>query len=150
MSTATSRTVTGLTNATEYMFRVAAVNHTRGDFSDSVAVTPSALPVPQTISGLQLWLDASDASTLYDATSGGSLVAADGAVARWEDKSGNETHATQSDANGRPTRKVSLLNGNDGLRLSADQMLVNVSYATTDHTFFIAVKPTSTFGGIDH
>jgi hypothetical protein len=38
----TAHTVTGLTNDTEYMFRVAGVNHTRGDFSSSVAATPSA------------------------------------------------------------------------------------------------------------
>jgi hypothetical protein len=30
----TAHTVTGLTNDTEYMFRVAAVNHTRGDYSE--------------------------------------------------------------------------------------------------------------------
>jgi hypothetical protein len=41
-STAASYTVTGLTNDTEYTFRVAGVNHTRGDWSDSVAVTPGA------------------------------------------------------------------------------------------------------------
>lgn len=39
-STAASYTVTGLTNDTEYTFRVAAVNHTRGGWSDSVAATP--------------------------------------------------------------------------------------------------------------
>ena len=44
--------------------------------------------------GLQLWLDASDATTLYGATTGGSLVASDGGVARWEDKSGNSRHYT--------------------------------------------------------
>ena len=43
-STAASYTLTGLTNDTEYTFRVAAVNHTRGDWSDSVAVTPAAPP----------------------------------------------------------------------------------------------------------
>jgi len=58
-----------------------------------------------------LWLDASDASTLYDATSGGSLVAADGAVARWEDKSGNSRHATQATSGNRPLRKTSIANG---------------------------------------
>ena len=41
-STAASYTLTGLTNDTEYTIRVAGVNHTRGDYSDSVAVTPSA------------------------------------------------------------------------------------------------------------
>lgn len=43
-STAASYTLTGLTNDTEYTFRVAAVNHTRGDWSSSVAVTPSSGP----------------------------------------------------------------------------------------------------------
>lgn len=63
-----------------------------------------------------LWLDASDASTLYDAISGGSLVAPDGAVARWEDKSGNSRHATQATSGNRPLRKVSIQNSLDVLR----------------------------------
>ena len=66
--------------------------------------------------GLQLWLDAADASTLYDATTGGSLVAADGGVARWEDKSGNGRHATQGTAGARPARKTAIQNGLDVLR----------------------------------
>jgi len=66
---------------------------------------------PASISGLQGWYDASDASTLYDATSGGSLVAADGAVARWQDKSGNANHVTQSDSSSRPLRRAAGING---------------------------------------
>lgn len=62
-----------------------------------------------------LWLDASDSSTLYDATSGGSLVAADGTVARWEDKSGNNRHATQATSGNRPIRKTSIKNSKDVL-----------------------------------
>ncbi len=69
-----------------------------------------------TIAGLQLWLDAADPSTLFNATSGGSAVAADGAVARWQDKSGNARHATQSTSGNRPLRKAAAQNGNDCLR----------------------------------
>lgn len=70
---------------------------------------------PASVSGLQLWLDASASDTLYDATSGGSLVAADGAVARWEDKSSNGRHFTQSSSGSRPLRKTSQQNGKDTL-----------------------------------
>ena len=60
---------------------------------------------PTDISGLQLWLDASDTSTLFDATAGGSLVTTNGsAVARWNDKSGNNRHAIQGTVNNRPTK----------------------------------------------
>jgi hypothetical protein len=67
-----------------------------------------------------LWLDASDASTLFDATTGGSLVAADGAVARWEDKSGNTRHATQATSGARPVRKTSVQNGRDVVRFDGE------------------------------
>jgi hypothetical protein len=67
------------------------------------------------IAGLQAWYDASDTSTLYDATSGGSLVAADGAVARWEDKSVNGRHATQATSGSRPIRKSNQRNGLDAI-----------------------------------
>jgi len=70
---------------------------------------------PRSLPGLGLWLDASDPSTLYDATTGGSLVAANGAVARLEDKSGNGRHLTQATLNNRPLRKTSVQNGRDAL-----------------------------------
>ena len=63
--------------------------------------------------GLQLWLDAADSSTLFDSTTGGSTPANNGAVARWEDKSGNANHATQTIANERPLRITNDTNGND-------------------------------------
>lgn len=69
----------------------------------------SILHGPRTINPLTLapalWLDASDASTLYDATVGGNLVPVDSPVARWEDKSGNGINATQVTAGNRPLRK---------------------------------------------
>jgi hypothetical protein len=79
------------------------------------------LDYPQGIAGVpgvQLWTDFTDPSTLYDATSGGSLVAPDGAIARAEDKSGNNFHATQATSGNRPVRKVNVLNGRDVARFT--------------------------------
>ena len=98
---------------------MAAVNHTRGDFSSSVAVTPSGfVPVPLTITGLKLWLDASDSSSLFDATTGGSVVAADGSIARWQDKSGEANHFTQATSGSRPARKTAQHNSLDTVRFT--------------------------------
>lgn len=58
---------------------------------------------PSDLSGLQLWLDASDASTITDA--GG------GAVSQWSDKSGNAHHFTQPVAGNRPTTGTRTQNG---------------------------------------
>jgi hypothetical protein len=77
---------------------------------------PSAFTSPTGLAGLQLWLDASDASTLFDATTGGSLVAADGTVKRWEDKSGNANHATQATSGSRPLLKINNQNGLPGVQ----------------------------------
>ena len=88
---------------------------------------PQVFYNPSSLTGLQLWLDAADASTLYDATTGGSLVAADGTVARWEDKSGNARHATQGTAANRPARRSSVVNSLDALDFdgSNDGLFVN-------------------------
>jgi hypothetical protein len=106
-STSTTVSVTGLTNGQAYVLRVAAINGIgAGVYSTaSSTVTPTVFS-PSTVSNLHLWLDASDATTLYNATSGGSLVSADGTVARWEDKSGNARHATQATAGSRPILKI--------------------------------------------
>jgi len=62
---------------------------------------------------LELWFDASDASTLFDSTVGGSTPADGADVKRWEDKSGNANHATQDTANNCPHRSVSEENSLD-------------------------------------
>lgn len=71
---------------------------------------------PREIQGCQLALDASIATSIYDATSGGSFVAADGAVARWEDQSGNAAHVTQATSIARPQRKLAIQGGGDVVR----------------------------------
>jgi len=103
-------------------------------------ITPA--PVPQTIAGLQLWLDASDASTLYDATTGGSLVAADGGVARWEDKSGNARHATQGTSANRPARKTAVQGGKDVLRFDGSNDSLSIPSSTETFKFLHSADST--------
>lgn len=101
---------------------------------------------PRTIANLALWLDANDSATLFDATSGGSLVGANGSVARWEDKSGNSRHATQSTPNNMPARRVANQNGRDGLEFDGlNDTLLTASFATTRaQTMFVVHKFSST------
>lgn len=92
-----------------------------------------------------MWLDASDAATLYDATSGGSLVAADGEVARWEDKSGNSRHATQATLGSRPLRKTAIQNGKDVIRFdgTSDSMTHGLTSSITSCSIFAVTKKLS-------
>jgi len=149
-SASASATVTGLTNGTAYTFRVAAVNAigTGAYSSASGSVTPAGAFTPPGINGLALWLDAADANTLFDATSGGSLVAANGGVARWEDKSGNGRHVTQSTAGNRPTRKTNQQNGLDTLLFDgSNDSLVGGDYLdgnTGSVTTFVVLKRNAT------
>jgi hypothetical protein len=85
-----------------------------------------------------VWLDASDASTLYDATTGGNLVAPNGTIARWEDKSGNLRHATQVSGT-KPIRIVSMLNGLDvaSFQLISDGLIIPYSMARPCTLFLV-------------
>jgi len=102
---------------------------------------------PATIAGLQLWLDAADPLTLYDATSGGALVAADGLVRRWEDKSGNGRHA--SEATYGPTRKTSQQNGHSALLFNGSSTFMTGSSTPSTgnvRTAFAITKSANTSG----
>lgn len=88
-----------------------------------------------------LWLDGSDANTLYDATSGGSLVVADGTIARWEDKSGNARHATQATGINQPLRKVAIQNSKDIVRFDGSNDRLGMSALNlTAATVFTVVR----------
>lgn len=102
-----------------------------------------AIDTPSTIGTLALWLDGSDRSSLYDATTGGSLVTNGGAVARWEDKSGNGRHATQSTANNRPIWQS--YGDVGGLLFDGSNDTLTGSFPTLgEQTVFLAVKLHST------
>jgi hypothetical protein len=90
-----------------------------------------------------LWLDAADSSTLFDATSGGSLVAPNGEVARWEDKSGNARHVTQGTLSLRFTRRVNEKNGLDCL-LAGGVDVMNGTFPSSSQLSIFAVASRST------
>lgn len=66
--------------------------------------------------GCDIAYDFSNPASLYDATSGGSLVASGAAIARAEDQSGNAAHMTQSTSAKQPLRIVAAQNGLDAAR----------------------------------
>jgi hypothetical protein len=80
-----------------------------------------------------VWLDASDSSTLFDATSGGSTPADGGAVARWEDKSGNARHMTRVIFDSRrPTLRASGMNGYQSIEFGVSAVQSNMITPTFD------------------
>jgi hypothetical protein len=97
---------------------------------------------PASVSGLTTWLDGADASTLYDATSGGSLVSSGGSVARWQDKSGNGNHAVQSSSGARPTR------GSGAIAFNGSSQFMSIpqsglQFGTSAFSMFAVVKLTT-------
>jgi len=87
-----------------------------------------------------LWLDASDAATMFDATSGGALVIADGSIARLNDKGAFAANGTQATLNNRPLRRV--VTGMDSAEFDAvnDQFSITLPSGITDGTLFVATS----------
>jgi len=133
-------------------FASSGILNRRGFFGGAAAFLPSS------ISGLQLWLDATKG--LFNATSGGSAVTTNAsAVARWEDQSGNGRHATQTISSYRATLRTAVQNnrniirfdGTDDFYEGLSAALLN-STSTNKFSFFMAWVPDlssrqSAFGG---
>ena len=96
-----------------------------------------------------LWLDASDASTLYTDSGLTTLVAADGdPVGGWQDKSGNSRHATQASGTNKPLYKTGVKNSksilrfdgvNDALAIASSTAYFKFLHAT-EGSFFIVFR----------
>jgi len=83
---------------------------------------------PTDIANIALWLDAT--SGLYDATTGGSAVTANGAyVARWEDLSGNARHFAQATVNSRPVLATAALNGKPTIFFDGTDDFLDATYS---------------------
>ena len=99
---------------------------------------------PASISGLQLWLDASDGSTLFTDSAGTTPATADGdPVGCWKDKSGNAKNATQSDGTLKAKLTVAYKSGKNVVYCDGTDIMDIVSFPTMSAaTIFCAFRPT--------
>lgn len=85
--------------------------------------------------------DAADGATIFDSNSGGSQTANNGAVGRWEDKSGNGRHLVQATANNRPVLRENNRAGRAGIEFDGtNDGLTFVSTLTSAMTFFYVIN----------
>ena len=135
---------TGVSGTASGIWSLEEVEHRRRE-----GAWPITLPPLPYSTGLSLWFDAADNVSLYDATSGGSLVGANGSVARWQDKSGNGIHCTQSTSGYRAVRKIAQQNGFDALLFDGvdDRFFLSPSFSAGNWTFFFACKPATSSRG---
>lgn len=96
-----------------------------------------ALWTPSELTGLQLWLDADDATTITESS---------GSVSQWDDKSGNGNHATQSTASAQPTYGTRFINGKNTLDFAGDDFLESGFAPALDRTIAIVSAYDSTSG----
>jgi hypothetical protein len=77
-----------------------------------------------------LWLDASDQTRVFDATTGGSLPADGGAIARMVSKEGNNYAFTQATLANRPLRRAANVNGLDIAEYNGSTSALGISNST--------------------
>ena len=88
--------------------------------------------LPTDLSGLALWLDADDASSITEATSN--------QVSQWDDKSGNARHFSQATSGDQPATNVTAQNGRNVIDFDG---VSEVLYRTS--TFIHGLGPMSVF-----
>jgi hypothetical protein len=138
------------------------------------AITKARQFDPRSVPGLALWLDGSDASTLYttdagpvtavaaptdisgcvgwyDASDAASITQSGGLVSQWNDKSGNNRHATAS-GGARPTLTAGGLNGRSVVTFDGtdDQMLISSGFLQVPNVTILSVFKYNSgqYGGI--
>ena len=101
--------------------------------SNFVVVNDTSVWTPAIISGLQLWLDASDTSTLFDSNVGGNNVTTNStAIGRWQDKTGNGRNFIQATSNNRPVFLTNQLNGKSVISFDGLNDVLASSSSTTN------------------
>ncbi|HQL71766.1 MAG TPA: autotransporter-associated beta strand repeat-containing protein [Phycisphaerae bacterium] len=89
------------------------------------------LAMPAIPGGAALWLDASDAASVW--TSGGTVY-------QWDDKSGNGRNLTQGNAANQPTLVSAAMNGLAAVRFDGNDVMANAFTFTTPYSIFTASK----------
>jgi hypothetical protein len=100
---------------------------------------------PLTIPGLALWLDASDASTLFQSHDGTTPAVADGdVVGYWGDKSSNGRNPIQATTANKPLLKLATQNGRNVVRFDGINDYLQVAFAALPqpNTVFLVFKST--------
>ena len=93
---------------------------------------------PLSVSGLQFWVDASDATTLYTDSTLTTLAVSDGdVVGGWKDKSGNSRDALQTDGTKKPLLKLAIQNGRNVVRADGVDDFLSGSFLTTSASWSI-------------
>ena len=95
--------------------------------------------LPTDIEGLQLWLDANDAATLFQDAAGTIPAGAGDVVGHWADKSGLGNDATQSTTALKPTLQFNIVNGLPVVRgdVTDDVMGMSIPSVTNETLFFV-------------
>jgi len=90
---------------------------------------------PLDVSGLQLWLDASDETTITESS---------GSVSQWDDKSGNGNHVTQGTAASQPSTGVNTKNGRNVLTFAGNEFFTRAHIGLPQpFTIFAMARRTS-------
>jgi hypothetical protein len=92
---------------------------------------------PDSVAGLQLWLDSSDASTITQSS---------GSVSQWNDKSGNNNNAVQATGSLQPTYPGTSFNGLSTVSFNGNGYLGITPITLTNCTVFIVAGSTDSSG----
>ena len=104
-------------------------------------IGPVGLFSPSDIAGLQLWLDANDASTLFQDAAKTTSAGNGDVVGAWADKSGNGKDATQATTAEKPTLQTAIINGLPVVRFDgSDDALAQSLTLSGTQTILMVVK----------
>jgi hypothetical protein len=105
---------------------------------DALSAVASAATAAVLIADMQLWLDGSDASTLFQDDAGTTPAVSDAdPVGYIADKSGNARHVTQATAGNKPQLKLAIQNSRSVLRFATDDFMSIPAFNFTTMTCFI-------------
>jgi hypothetical protein len=105
--------------------------------------------LPSDIAGLQLWLDANDASTLFQDAAKTTLAGDGDVIGAWADKSGQVNDATQATTSKKPTRQDGIVGGLPVVRGDTDDdMIISVGALTNETIFAVSSHAVNNASGV--